>query len=98
MFSWFCLFRIGDPQAIHPHAHKHAMLDPASCRLPLRPSLIDHHLFRPFHGTESVAASPPHTFRSTAAGPKPDFACHDYSPAHHGYIHHHGNHLFASHG
>lgn len=97
-YSLFCPFRIGDPQAIHPHAYKHAVLDPASRRLPLRPSVAHPHAFRPFHGAESVAAGPPHPFRSAATGPKPDPARHDYSPAHHGYIHHHGNHLVTSHG
>lgn len=103
--KWFCLFlicfpplRIGNPQAIHPHTHQHAMFNPAPLRLPHRSSLSDPYSFRPSHGSEPVTARPPHTFRPATTGSKPAAACHDHSPAHHGYVYHHGNHLVAGHG
>ncbi len=90
--------RIGDPKAIHPYTHQHAMLNPTPRRLPLCSSLGDPYPFRPFHGSKPIAACPPHALRSAATSSKPAPARHDHSPAHHGYVHHHGNHLVAGHG
>lgn len=96
--SLLCYFRIRNPKAIHPHTHQHAMLDPASRRLPLRASLSDPHPLWSSHGAEPVAACPPHVFCPAATGPQPAPASHDHPPAHHGHVHHHRNHLIAGHG
>lgn len=97
-FGPLSCFRIGDPQAIHPHTHQHSMLNPAPCRLPLDSSLSDAHPFGPPHGSEPVAACPPHALCPAATGPEPAPARHDHSPAHHGYIYHHRNHVIAGYG
>ncbi|KAI4814103.1 hypothetical protein KUCAC02_003310 [Chaenocephalus aceratus] len=47
---------IRDPQAIHPHSYKHAVLHTAPRRLPLRSSLVDPYPFGPPHASEPVAA------------------------------------------
>lgn len=86
-------FRIRNPQAF---AHQHAMLNPASNRLPLCFPLVDTNPFR--HGSEPVAAPPPYTLPPAAVGSKPAPACYDHPTAHHGYVHHHRNQLVAGHG
>lgn len=91
-------FRIGNPQAIYPNAYQYAMLDPSPPGCPLRSSLSDPYPFRLSLGSEPVTEYPPHSFYPTAAGFKPDATRHDHSPAHHGYIHHHRNHIVTGHG
>lgn len=74
------------------------MLDPSSLWRSLRSSVGDPHPFRPSLGSEPVTECPPRTFRPTAADSQPAAACHDHSPAHHGYIHHHRNDIVTGHG